>query len=515
VTRTASGAGARVVPLVQLLRVLPEKDLRGSIPDEVWGLTDDSRRVVPQGCFVAVRGLRVDGRRFVQEAVDRGASAIVAEPPDPLPDRAVGRVLVPDTRWALPRLAGAYFGHPSRALTVVGITGTNGKTTTSYLAAALLRARGVAAGVIGTIQYVVGDTVREAGQTTPDALELQGLLAEMVAAGIGGVAIEVSSHALELRRADGTAFDLGIFTNLTQDHLDFHGTMDAYARAKARLFFELLPEGGKPGAAAVLNGDDPVGAAWARALEARLPGHVLTFGLGDGHAVRPRRWGSSLSGIGLDAETPEGPVSIRSALIGEHNVTNLLGAVAAGVVLGLAPSAIEAALGEVRAVPGRFERVEAGQPFLVVVDYAHTPDALRRVLETARRLTPARLGVVFGAGGDRDRGKRPLMGRVAAEVADRIWLTSDNPRSEGPDAIIAEIARGMEPPPPEGYTRHPDRREAIRDALGWARHGDTVVIAGKGHETCQIIAGRTVPFDDRAVAREILTELRGRRPCLA
>lgn len=502
---TPAPAGSpRVIPLEQLLAALPEKTLCGPMPVEIRGLTDDSRRVSTGGCFVAVRGLRVDGHRFIPQAVQRGARAIVAEPPDPIPDQDVGRILVPDSRWALPRLADAYFGHPSRALVVVGVTGTNGKTTTSYLVEALLRARGLETGVIGTIWYVVRGRVREASQTTPEALELQGLLAEMVAAGVGGVAIEVSSHALEQRRADGIAFDVAIFTNLTQDHLDFHGTMERYARAKSRLFFELLREGRKPGATAVLNGDDPVGAAWA----GELPGRVLTFGLGEGHAVRGRRYESSLDGIALEAETPIGPVRCASPLIGEHNVMNLLGAVAAGVALGLAPRAIATALNGVATVPGRFERVEAGQDFLVVVDYAHTPDALRRVLETARRLTPGRLGVVFGAGGDRDRGKRPIMGRLAAELAHRVWLTSDNPRSEDPGAIIEEIAAGVVPPPREGYTKHPDRREAIREALSWGRAGDTVVIAGKGHETYQIIAGQTLPFDDRLVAREVLTTRR-------
>jgi UDP-N-acetylmuramoyl-L-alanyl-D-glutamate--2,6-diaminopimelate ligase len=328
----------------------------------------------------------------------------------------------------------------------------------------------------------------------------------MVAAGAGGVAMEVSSHALDLRRVDGVAFDVGVFTNLTQDHLDYHGTMARYAEAKGRLFFELLAEAGKPGAAAVLNADDPVGAEWARRLAAERPAiRVLTFGLGSGHAVRPRRHESALGGIRLEAETPAGPVTLASALIGEHNVMNLLGAIAAGVALGLGPAAIGQALAGVTAVPGRFERVDAGQDFLVVVDYAHTPDALERVLETARRLTAGRLGVVFGAGGDRDRGKRPVMGRIAATLADRVWLTSDNPRSEDPAAIIEEIAVGVVPPPSGGYARHPDRRDAIRAALEWARSGDTVVIAGKGHETYQIIGGQVLPFDDRLVAREFLT----------
>jgi UDP-N-acetylmuramoyl-L-alanyl-D-glutamate--2,6-diaminopimelate ligase len=236
---------------------------------------------------------------------------------------------------------------------------------------------------------------------------------------------------------------------------------------------------------------------------------VLTFGLGPGRAVRPRHHASDLAGIRLEADTPAGPVSLTSPLIGEHNVMNLLGAMAAGVALGLAPAAIARALAGVGSVPGRFERVEAGQPFLVVVDYAHTPDALRRVLETARRLTGGRLGVVFGAGGDRDRGKRPIMGRIAAELADRVWLTSDNPRSEDPRAIIAEISVGVVSSPPGGYTDHPDRREAIREALAWGRAGDTLVIAGKGHETYQIVGGQVFPFDDRQVVREILSETRG------
>jgi UDP-N-acetylmuramoyl-L-alanyl-D-glutamate--2,6-diaminopimelate ligase len=439
--------------------------------------------------------------------VERGARAIVAEPPDPLPGRPVGRILVPDSRWALPRLADAYHGHPSRALTVVGVTGTSGKTTTAYLADALLRARGLPTGLVGTIQYVVAGRAREASQTTPDALELQGLLAEMVAAGAGGVAMEVSSHALELRRVDGIAFDVAIFTNLSQDHLDLHGTMERYARAKSRLFFELLAESGKPGATAVLNADDPVGGAWARDLR----GRVLTFGLERGRDVRARRYESSLARIVLETETPVGPVRVVSSLIGDYNVMNLLGGIAIGVALGLGSEAIADALAGVQPIPGRFERVDAGQDFLVLVDYSHKPDALRRALETARRLTRGRLGVVFGCGGDRDRGKRPIMGRIAAELADRVWLTSDNPRSEDPRAIIEEISVGVVPPPRGGYTSDPDRRAVIRDALAWGRAGDTLVIAGKGHETYQIVAGEVLPFDDRQVVREILSEMRADR----
>ena len=497
----ATVARPRDIRLSMLLEAMPEGQILGSLPQTVSGLTDDSRQVTSGCCFVAVRGVRADGHGFIPQAVERGARAVVAEPPDPLPGDTVARILVPDTRRTLPKLADAYYGHPSRALTVVGITGTNGKTTTSYLCEALLRARGLATGVIGTIQYVVGGKAREAGQTTPEAIELQGLLAEMVAAGVGGVAMEVSSHALELNRVDGVSFDVAVFTNLTQDHLDFHKTMQAYANAKRRLFVELLAAGEKPGATAVLNADDPVGAEWAAAL----PGRVITFGLGAGHVIHPLQHESGIGGIRLVATSPSGPVHLVSPLIGEHNAMNLLGAVGVGVALGLSPAAIASALGSVTRVPGRFEQVEAGQDFLVVVDYAHTPDALERVLETARRLTPGRLGVVFGAGGDRDRGKRPVMGRIAATLADRVWLTSDNPRSEDPATIIEEIAAGVVPAPPKGYARHPDRRDAIGQALDWARPGDTIVIAGKGHEPYQIIGGQVLPFDDRLVAREFLT----------
>jgi UDP-N-acetylmuramoyl-L-alanyl-D-glutamate--2,6-diaminopimelate ligase len=497
----ATVARPREIRLSMLLEAIPEGQILGALPQTVSGLTDDSRQVTAGCCFVAVRGLRADGHRFIPQAIERGARAVVAEPPDPLPGDTVARILVPDTRRTLPKLADAYYGHPSRALTVVGITGTNGKTTTSYLCEALLRARGLTTGVIGTIQYVVGGKARDAGQTTPEAIELQGLLAEMVAAGVGGVAMEVSSHALELNRVDGVSFDVAVFTNLTQDHLDFHKTMQAYANAKRRLFVELLAAGEKPGATAVLNADDPVGAEWAAAL----PGRVITFGLGAGHVIHPLQHESGIGGIRLVATSPSGPVHLVSPLIGEHNVMNLLGAVGVGVAMGLSPAAIASALGSVARVPGRFEQVEAGQDFLVVVDYAHTPDALERVLETARRLTPGRLGVVFGAGGDRDRGKRPVMGRIAATLADRVWLTSDNPRSEDPATIIEEIAAGVVPAPPGGYARHPDRRDAIGQALDWARPGDTIVIAGKGHEPYQIIGGQVLPFDDRLVAREFLT----------
>jgi UDP-N-acetylmuramoyl-L-alanyl-D-glutamate--2,6-diaminopimelate ligase len=457
--------------------------------------------VRPGDCFVAVPGLRQDARRFVPEAIRGGATLVIAEGA-PLDTGPVAQVLVRSARAALGRVADAYYGHPSRQLTIVGITGTNGKTTTSYLVEALLQARGLRTGVLGTIQYRLGDRALPAGQTTPEALELQSMLARMYEDGVRGVAMEVSSHALALARVDELTFDVAVFTNLTQDHLDFHGTLDEYRSAKRRLF-ELLERSPKAGRAAVVNADDPSSAEMTRGLT--VP--VLTFGLGEGATVRAVEWASTLHGVRLVTATPRGPLTLSSPLIGEHNVMNLLAAVGTGLALGLGPDLIGRTLAGVGIVPGRFEQVGAGQPFLVVVDYAHTPDALERVLGTARKLTRRRLGVVFGCGGDRDRGKRPIMGEIAARLADRIWVTSDNPRTESPEAIIDEIVVGLRRAgAEERLMRESDRRQAIAAALGWAGPDDTVVIAGKGHETYQVVGTQTLPFDDRAVARQILQE---------
>jgi UDP-N-acetylmuramoyl-L-alanyl-D-glutamate--2,6-diaminopimelate ligase len=486
-----------------LLEALSDKRVVGTVPATVHGLTADSRKVERGDCFVAVPGFKQDARRFIPDAVARGAGLVVTEG-EAVPGVGVAQVLVPATRPALAHLAAAYYGHPSRALTLVGITGTNGKTTTSYLVDALLRAAGPT-GILGTIQYVVGDEVRPAGQTTPEALDIEAMLATMRDRGVKGVAMEVSSHALALSRVDGLAFDVAVFTNLTQDHLDFHGTLEEYGRAKRRLF-ELLAGSPKGRRTAVVNGDD----AWGARMVAGLELDVLSFGLATGNRVRAVRWTSSLDGIHMRVETPRGAIDVESPLIGEHNVMNLLGAVGVGVALGLQPAAIARALAGVSAVPGRFERVRAGQPFLVIVDYAHTPDALERVLTTARKITTGRLGVVFGCGGDRDRTKRPIMGEIAARLADRTWITSDNPRSESEGAIIEEIAIGVRRvcAEPDRYAMVADRRAAIFEALSWAAAGDAIVIAGKGHETYQIVGADILPFDDRAVARNILAERR-------
>ena len=488
-----------------LLDALPVKTVTGPLPPNIHGIADDSRRVGPGHCFIAVPGLRQDARHFIPDAVRRGATLVVTEG-ETEAGVSIARVLVPSARQAAAFLGDAWHGHPARAMTLVGITGTNGKTTTSYLVEALLRAAGLAPGVLGTIRYVGGTTAMDASQTTPDALQLAALLGRMRDDGVRGVAMEVSSHALAQARVDALPFDVAVFTNLTQDHLDFHGTFDEYRNAKRRLF-ELLARSSKPRRSAVINADDAAGAA----MVAGLSLDVIRFGLGAEADVRGLEHTSALDGIRMVVASPQGRFPLRSPLIGEHNVMNLLGAIGVGLALGLRHDAIQAALAAVGAVPGRFEQVDAGQRFLVVVDYAHTPDALERVLTTARKLTQGRLGVVFGCGGDRDRGKRPIMGGIAARLADHVWVTSDNPRSERPEAIVAEIVAGIRETGTPGarYVSEPDRAAAIRAALAWAHPGDTVVIAGKGHETYQIIGTDVLPFDDREVARRLLQERHG------
>jgi UDP-N-acetylmuramoyl-L-alanyl-D-glutamate--2,6-diaminopimelate ligase len=497
------------VSVSALLEAIGDRRVVGTPPAAVARIVADSRQVEPGDCFVAVPGFKQDARRFVPDAAARGARLIVTEG-EALPVAAC-QVLVPSARLALARLADAWHRHPSRDVVVVGITGTNGKTTTSYLVEALLSAHGLETGVIGTVQYRVRGATLPAGQTTPEALDLQGLLARMRDEGVRGVAMEVSSHALALARVEGIEFDVAVFTNLTQDHLDFHGTLEEYRSAKRHLF-ELLARSSKSRRTAVVNADDPAGRAMVDGLDVR----VLTFGLGQQAMVRASAYESGLDGIRMTVDTPHGPLEIASPLVGQHNVMNLLGAVATGLALDIDGAVMARALAGVAAVPGRFERVDAGQPFLVVVDYAHTPDALERVLTTARLLTPGRLAVVFGCGGDRDRGKRPIMGEIAARLADRVWVTSDNPRSERPEAIIDEIMVGVrrasgrsEGPSsgrPAACVTLPQRHVAIREALTSASSGDTVVIAGKGHETYQIIGSDVLPFDDRAIARQILAE---------
>jgi UDP-N-acetylmuramoyl-L-alanyl-D-glutamate--2,6-diaminopimelate ligase len=379
------------------------------------------------------------------------------------------------------------------------VTGTNGKTTTTYLIDAALRAAGETVGLVGTVEYRIGDRLLEAARTTPESSDLQGLFRQMVDAGCRRAVLEVSSHSLVLKRVHGCPFKVAVFTNLTRDHLDFHGDMDAYFAAKRLLFDTLLREDGH----AIVNRDDDR----ADDLVKSSRGRVWTYSLSEPADLVVEEISLSLEGTTVRVKTPVGPLEVRTPLIGRFNVANLLAALGAGLALGVAPEALLRGLGSLKGVPGRLERVAAGQDFTVIVDYAHTDDALKNLLETVRELRPRRLITVFGCGGDRDRTKRPLMGAVASRLSDVVILTSDNPRSEPPEAILDDIRRGIPPARAADTYVIADRKEAIAKALEMGREGVVVVIAGKGHEAVQVIRDRTVPFDDRQVARDILHRL--------
>lgn len=454
----------------------------------VRDVTCDSRKAGPGSLYVALKGTRTDGHRFVPEAVRAGAVAVIAERPL---DREPGVpwIRLQGARRAYGRIAAALNGDPSRQLSVIGVTGTNGKTTTAFLVRSILKSAGERPGLIGTVRNDLGGRLLDSSMTTPDASDLQAWLAEMVRAGCRSCVMEVSSHALVQGRVDAVRFAAGIFTNLTRDHLDYHATFKAYREAKARLF-ELLPRRG----VAVLNADDPAGALYASRTRAR----VVRYGFKRGE-VRGRIDEMGMDGTHFRIRFGREEVPVRSHLIGRHNVENMLAAAACLFGMGYDAEPIRAGLEAVRGIPGRLEEVSFRQEFRVFVDYAHTPDALERAIRTIRLFTPGRVIVVFGCGGDRDRGKRPLMGEVADRLADELVLTSDNPRSEDPESILADIRRGI--------TRHRDplvlldREAAIHAALRRAGPGDSVLIAGKGHETYQIIGRRVEPFDDREVAR--------------
>ena len=464
----------------------------------------DSRLVKPGDTFVAVRGAASDGARFVPQALAAGAVRIVSEgePPPDLP-AGVEWERVPDSRAATAWLSCEAAGHPSRRLSVVGVTGTNGKTTVANLVRRALEGCGVPCGLVSTIvddaHPLASSAPVAAHNTTPGPVELQGILRDALANGCRAVAMEVSSHGLEQRRADGTRFACAVFTNLTQDHLDYHGTMDAYFAAKRRLFFDLAPR------AAVVNADDEAGARLLEELRGAVgdaaPRVLWSYGFTAGCDLRIRGLSLGPRGSAFDLSLPggRGEVPIRTALLGRHNALNLAAAFGAALSLGLDPAAVATSLGAAPPVRGRLEPVRVpGSPASFFVDYAHTPDALRNVLRTLRELTSARLFAVFGAGGDRDRGKRPLMGEACAELADELVVTSDNPRSEDPAAIIRDILAGIPDAVRARTAVEPDRRAAIRRAVAMAnREGDVVLVAGKGHEDYQVFADRTVRFDDR------------------
>ena len=472
----------------------------------VSAIAYDSRRVAAGDVFVALRGLKADGAAFAEAAIARGASAIVAESPAPLGVR-VPWVVVRDARLALALLADGFYGHPSERVPVIGVTGTNGKTTTAYVLAAILDAAGLKAGMLGPVAYRIGGDDRESTRTTPEAPDVQHLLTDMLSNGCRSAVMEVSSHALSLRRVDGVRFAAAIFTNLTRDHLDFHADMEAYFAAKRRLF-EMLPRD----APAVINLDDPRGPSLVD-----ICGRPITYAISAAAAVSPGPIEMTLAGLRFEIATPRGPIRVRSRLVGKPNVYNILAAAAAAVSLDVPLDAIERGVAGLAGVPGRFEVVSsATDAVTAIVDYAHTDDALRNLLETARPITTGRLITVFGCGGDRDRSKRPLMGMVAARLSDVVVITSDNPRSENPRRIIEEIERGI-PAGSQSSGRIPvivsvtDRAEAIDRAITLAQAGDVVLVAGKGHEKYQHVGDHVLPFDDGAVAREALARRRERR----
>ncbi len=477
--------------------------MQGSREAEISSLCVDSRKAKPGALFVALPGARFKGEDFIAEAVASGAVAVVAERADVLPGGSgVTLVVVADARRALAELAGAYYERPSEKLRVAGVTGTNGKTTTSFLIQHICDVALQRCGLIGTVRYQVGGRVLPAARTTPDSLELQDLLAQMRDAGCKTVSMEVSSHAIAQQRVRGIEFDAVVFTNLTQDHLDYHGTMDAYFETKAGLVLNLGMQRFKPGVG-VINVDDRYGALLhSRALQAGVP--VIAFGQGQKADFRASNCRTDVQGSSFQLDAVGRSWLVRLPLSGMFNISNALGALAASHALGVDVRTAVLALASAPPVPGRLEPVAAKRAFRVFVDYAHTDDALRTVLRTLRDLQPSRIFTVFGCGGDRDKGKRPLMGAAAEEFSDWTIVTSDNPRTEAPEQIVAEIVRGM------SGRRHEvvlDRRAAIQRAIEMAGPRDIVLIAGKGHETTQEVAGKTEPFDDVAVARSIMENL--------
>lgn len=468
----------------------------------VTQVTADSRWVRSGALFVALRGNASDGHRFIPQAVQKGASALLVEERVEVPP-GVFQLQVDCTRRLLGPLAHAFEGFPSRSLDVIGVTGTKGKTTVTWWMRHLLEEAKIPCGLIGTVCNRLGLEQRPSENTTPGAVALQGLLAEMVERRLKVCAMEVSSHALEQRRTDGTRFRCAVFTNFAPEHLDYHGDLESYFQAKRRLF-----EGLDSATAAVLNREDPRWEALRDASAAR----VVTYGLSGPADWTAEGIRSSLDGISCRLRAPKGRFPVRLRLVGLHHLENLLAALAALDETGFPVERLLKGVPGFKGVPGRLERIEAGQPFPVFVDYAHTDSALCRVLKELRAADARKVMTVFGCGGDRDRTKRPRMGRAAAEFSDRVIVTSDNPRSEEPEAIAREITAGLE------GSRTPwevclDRREAIRRALGSADEGWIVLVAGKGHESGQIFSSRTVPFDDRAVIREILGKESGVKPC--
>ena len=483
--------------LKTLAAAIPVRQVIGSLDRNVESISYDSRRVQRNGLFVALRGEKADGHAFIGQAIEKGASAIVAER-DEEHSRATCLV-VDDSRSALADLAGNFYGFPGRKLRMAAVTGTNGKTTTSFLIKHICENAGLRCGLIGTVRYEIGARVLPATRTTPESLDLQELLAQIANAGCKAAAMEVSSHALAQDRTRGLEWDVAVFTNLTQDHLDFHGTMDNYFAAKAKLFLDLPEQKKKRKPVGVVNIDDPYGEKLVARIDRKIA--VVTYGMGVHADFRASNYRMEFGGTSFQLDARGKSYLVRVPLIGRFNVANSLAALAGANALGLNLREAILSLSKTPQVPGRLEAVPAKRQFQVFVDYAHTPDALLNVVKTLRELEPGRLIVVFGCGGDRDRQKRPLMARVVDQNADHAIITSDNPRKEDPAAIIAEVEKGFQS---SNYEKIVDRMEAIKRAIELARPRDIVLIAGKGHENYQEFADHTVPFDDIQVARRAL-----------
>ncbi len=483
-----------MMQLGELLKGIEVEETFGPVDCEITGIAYDSRRVGPGNLFVALKGEITDGNLYVNHALARGAAAVLSE--EPPKASGVAWIKVKNARRSLARLAHNFYHRPSERVRLVGVTGTNGKTTTTYLLESMLRRAGETPCVVGTISSRIGDESLQLERTTPEAPDLAAILDRAAGRGCRYAVMEVSSHALDRLRVYGFSFRTAIFTNLTRDHLDYHRDFESYYAAKRRLF---LPEGVPPPPTAVINADDQ----WGRRLASEARSRILTYGLGANAEIRAERLEFDFSGTRMTVNLGGRKLDLTSRLVGRANAYNILAAAAAAFDLGFDPEIIRLGIADLAAVPGRFEKIDCGQPFLVIVDYAHTDDALRNLLEIVRALKPRRVITLFGCGGDRDRTKRPLMGEVAGRMSDLVVATSDNPRSEDPEAILDEIEVGLKRAS-ANYVRIADRREAIAYALGAAGAGDAVVIAGKGHEKVQVLKDKVIPFDDAQVACELL-----------
>ena len=483
--------------LKTLLTAISVRQIIGSLDRSVESIAYDSRRVQRNGLFVALRGEKFDGHDFIEQAIEKGASVIVAEREQKYPRATC--VAVENTRTALADVSAAFYGYPARKLKLAGITGTNGKTTTTFLIQHICEKAGVRCGLIGTVRYQLGERVLPAARTTPESLDLQKLLAQIVNAGCRAATMEVSSHALAQDRTRGLEWDVAVFTNLTQDHLDFHGTMKNYFESKLKLFSQLDSQQKKRKPIAVINIDDRYGEQILGKIDKSIS--LITYGMGARADFRASNYRMEFGGTSYQLDARGKSYLVRIPLIGRFNVANSLAALAAANAMGIGVREAVLSLGKSPQVPGRLEMVPAKRQFQIFVDYAHTPDALLNVLKTLRELEPRRLIVVFGCGGDRDREKRPLMAQVVDLNADYAIITSDNPRKEDPAAIISYVERGFRS---SDYEKIIDRAEAIARAIALAQPRDIVLIAGKGHETYQEFADHTVPFDDIQVARRAL-----------